>query len=407
MPSDDLRSHATLEIDFYELLGITSSSSQKEIDRQWRKTALRYHPDKVGNDPIAKEKFHLAQIGYDLLSDPTAKALYDNTRNARLQKRRQRELFEGQRREMRDDLEARERGVKRGREEAENDEDELERKLKRLREDSKRRMKETEEALRKDLEQENELMQAQKSSNGPTTNGASHVSELDRTVKVRWAIEGGGDSVKESDITALFSTFGKIENLTMLRPKELRLGKKKKKQLAAVCMVLYTSIVGAHSAVEDFPKQQSKGWERFDSVSWAANKEPDIINENASSAAASPSTPTRGTQNPASFLEKGSRPATPTPLGNSANEHGPRKMPSFSSFSSAAFSTPKASPLGKGLSANSPHYEDLMMIKLKNAEKKRLAEQLQREDDLVAAQVDKPSRPVDELLAAQDDRSSR
>ncbi|KAL8704792.1 MAG: hypothetical protein Q9201_002063 [Fulgogasparrea decipioides] len=387
MPSDDLKNYATSNTDFYQLLDITFESSQRDLDRQWRKTALKYHPDKVGNDPIAKEKFHLAQIGYDLLSDPTTKALYDNTRNARLQRKRQSELFEGKRRQMKDDLEARERGVKRAREE-EDDQEKLEQELRRLAEDGKRRRKEREEALKKDLEEE--ATQAQNgmgvtSPRGSMVGGSTGVSELDRTVKVRWPLEGEGDTVTDNDLSSLFSTFGKVESVTMLRPKEIRLGKKKKKQLTAICMVQYSSIVGAHAAVEDFSSQEGKDWTRFDSVSWAADKEPDSINmANGSSAVPSPSTPSRGTQSPASFLERASRPGTPTPVGQANGANGPKKMPSFSSFS-AAFSTPKASPFGKGLGANSPSLEELTMIRLKNAEKRRLAEELQRQDERDAA----------------------
>ncbi len=387
MPSDDLRDYVASNIDFYHLLGITSTSSQKELDRQWRKTALKYHPDKVGNDPSAKEKFHLAQIGYDLLSDPTAKALYDNARNAQQQKKRQSELFEGRRRQMKEDLEARERGVKRGREEEENDQEKLERKFRQLAEDGKRMRMERQEALKKEIEQEE--TEALINVNSPMTNRASSVPELDRTVKVRWPIEGGDDTVRESDITNLFSVFGKVESVTMLGPK----GQKKKKQLAVICMVQYYSIVGAHTAVKDFPRQQGKEWERFDLVFWAGNKEPDSISEQNSdlnhaqysNTTATPLTPARGSQSPVSFLERGSRPATPTPLGITPNGHGPRKMPSFSSFSTAAFSTPKGSPLGRGLGGNSPSLEELTMIRLKNAEKKRLADELQREDERAAA----------------------
>ncbi|KAL8803750.1 MAG: hypothetical protein Q9200_006080 [Gallowayella weberi] len=389
MSSGDLKDYATSKTDFYELLGVIPTSSQKELDRQWRKTALRYHPDKVGNDPVAKEKFHLAQIAYDLLSDPTSKTLYDATRSARLQKERQRELFAGKRKEIIHDLEARERGVKRARGEEDEEEQKLESLVRRLGEDGKRRRQETEEALRKDLEQE--TTETHLHTDSPMPNATSTVSELDRTIKVRWPLAESGASIEESDITTLFSTFGKIESVTLLTPKELRLGKKKKKQLAAICTIQYASIVGAHAAVEDFPGKKGQEWDRFDSVSWVTNREPDSITNAAasSSAAPSPSTPAREgpRHSPASFLEKGDRPATPTPSGNQPDGHGPRKMPSFSSFSSAAFGTPKrsSSPFGKGLGASSPSLEELTMIRLKNAEKRRLVEALARGDEKAAA----------------------
>lgn len=399
MPLDDLKSYATSTTDFYALLSLSPTFSQQELDRQWRKTALKYHPDKAGaSDVAAKEKFHLAQIGYDLLSDPAAKAIYDGARGARERKKREREVLDGRRAQMRDELEARERGsgvgFKREREDDGGEEEMLERELRRLAEDGKRRRREREEALRRDMEEE-KAKQDEKgvgmmsSGTGGAANGGTAVSELDRTVKVRWPIEREGDAVTESDIKSLFSIFGQVENVTMLRPKELRLGgkqQKKKKQLAAVCMVQYASVVSAHAAVEDFPRKNAKEWDRFDSVLWAANKEPEFISA-SSPAPSSPSTPGTGVRPRPSFLDGASRPATPTPAPSgmsNGNGNGPRKMPSFSSFSSAAFSTPKGSPLGKGMGVGSPSLEELTMIRLKNAEKKRLAEELQRQDEEAA-----------------------
>ncbi|KAL8675544.1 MAG: hypothetical protein Q9168_000056 [Polycauliona sp. 1 TL-2023] len=382
MPTDVSKNYAS-DLDFYDILGVSSNSTQQEIDRGWRRCALKYHPDKVGNDPIAKEKFHGAQLAYTVLSDETAKALYENARNAQLQKKRQSELFDVRRRQMKDDLEAREKGVKRARDDEDDDLEKFERKFRQLAEDGKRMRAERQEALRKGLEQE--AAEGRRTADSPMTKGPSLVPELDRTVKIRWPIEGGGDTVKESDIRALFSTFGKVESVTLLGPKP----QKKKKQSAAICMVQYVSIVGAHSAVKDFPKQKDEEWQRFDLVFWAGNKEPDCIseprhdlsNESYSSAPASPSTPTRKGQNPAAFLDRGGRPATPTPSGSADGGHGPRKMPSFSSFSAAGSSTPKGSPLGRGVGVNSPSLEELTMIRLKNAERKRLADELQRQDD--------------------------
>ena len=390
MPSDDLKNYAASETDFYDLLGVTFETSQKDIDRAWRRTALKYHPDKVGNDPVAKEKFHLAQIGYDLLSDPASKALYDNARSARLQRKRQNDLFEGRRRQMKDDLEARERGVKRPREEGEGDEEKLEGEIRRLAEDGKRRRKEREDALRKDIQKESENAEVAAntpgSSNGHVdgvTRAQSTVSEIDRTVKVRWPVDGEGGSITADGVRNTFSFFGPIESADLLNPKMLRLGKKQKKQLAAVCMIQYKSVIGAHAAVEDFPKQDGSEWKIFDSVFWAANKEPDFITAyqgNRTATTSSPATPTPNGRAKSPYAFPGFESQASTPVGSPKADGGLKKMPSFASFSPAAFDTPKGSPFSKGMGVNSPSLEEITMIRLKNAEKRRLAAEIERQD---------------------------
>ncbi|KAL8824933.1 MAG: hypothetical protein Q9191_004719 [Dirinaria sp. TL-2023a] len=401
MPSDDLKDYATSDTDFYELLGITFENSQKDLDRAWRKTALKYHPDKVTGDPAAKEiarhKFHLAQVGYDLLSDPTTKALYDNTRAARLQKKRQNELFEGKRRQMKDDLEARERGVKRARTEEEDNEIKLERELRRLAEDGKRLRKEREEALRKVVKQEAEYGGDHPGSPAPSSatpsDGESkaqmQVSEIDRTVKVRWARNSLGEPIGEDYIEKLFSTFGRIEGVHLLNPKPMKFGKKNKKELASICMVQYSSVVGAHAAVEDFPKQTGTEWAVFDSVKWAANKEPDFISSyqnGGSEAGSAPSTPLSNVSKTSrsAFFNLDSNPSTPLPAVNGSGERL-HKMPSFSSFSATKSKNPHGSPLGDSLGGGSPSLEEMTMIRLRNAEKKRLADEIRRQDEEAAA----------------------
>jgi len=380
MSCDDLKSHATSDIDFYELLDVNFETSQKNIDRAWRRTALKYHPDHRGNDPVAKEKFHLAQIGYDLLSDPSSKAIYDNARSARLQRKRQNELFEGRRRQMKDDLEARERGVKRSRDEEEREEEKLEREIRRLAEDGKRRRKEREEALRREMQEDIRSTHGAVDSPGSTAAignasmpAKSNMSELDRTVKVRWPVKGEGGSATAEGVKSLFSTFGEIDSADMLNPKMIRLGKKQEKQMAVICMIQYASVVGAHAAVEDFARQEGPEWRIFDSVFWAANKEPDFLNRSrfqeipTDSAPSTPFSKSRSATPLSAIASELNIPAgTPQPNGDS-----PRKKPSFASFSSAAVSTPTNSPFGRGFGGSSPSLEELTMIRLKTAEKKR------------------------------------
>ena len=199
-------------------------------------------------------------------------------------------------------------------------------------------------------------------------------------------MEGEGGSLTAERVKEVFSKFGKIQSADLLNPKMLRLSTSKKKQLAVVCMIQYASVVGAHAAVADFSKEQGPEWAIFDTVSWASNKEPDFINGQGTSEGSktpqipsTPSTSGRTASNPFAFLRKD---GIGTPDTSSTKNLG--KKPSFASFSPApSFSTPKGSPFGKGsdLGPNSPTLEEITMIRLKEAEKRRLIVEIQRRDE--------------------------
>ncbi|ESZ96320.1 hypothetical protein SBOR_3300 [Sclerotinia borealis F-4128] len=137
MPSDDLTKWITSEVDFYALLGITPESfTVDDLRRAYRKTALQYHPDKLG-DAFDADKYEQFQAANDVLADPESKQKYDNYRNARVQKQRAAALFEGKRRTMKEDLEARERGGSLGKRSREDEEMDVE--LKKLAEEGRKR----------------------------------------------------------------------------------------------------------------------------------------------------------------------------------------------------------------------------------------------------------------------------
>ena len=151
MTSDSIEDHVNSSHDFYTLLSLSSTSTDSQIRRAYRKTALKYHPDKqkpgttAADDAAALEKFHLLRIAHDLLIDPVLRAKYDANRTAQQQRKEAEERLEGRRRKLKDDLERRESGVKRARDDA----DEKERRIRMLAEDGKRRRKELEERLRR------------------------------------------------------------------------------------------------------------------------------------------------------------------------------------------------------------------------------------------------------------------
>ncbi len=63
--------------DYYEILGVSKSSSADEIKKAYRKVAMQFHPDRNPGDHAAEEKFKEAAEAYEVLSDDQKKAKYD------------------------------------------------------------------------------------------------------------------------------------------------------------------------------------------------------------------------------------------------------------------------------------------------------------------------------------------
>jgi molecular chaperone DnaJ len=73
--------------DYYDVLGVSRDASGSEIKKAFRRTAMKYHPDRNPDNQQAEEKFKEAQEAYEVLSDGERKGNYDrfghtNTGNA-------------------------------------------------------------------------------------------------------------------------------------------------------------------------------------------------------------------------------------------------------------------------------------------------------------------------------------
>jgi len=63
--------------DYYEVLGVSKTSSEKEIKKAYRKLALEHHPDRNPGDKEAESKFKEAAEAYEVLSNEDKRSLYD------------------------------------------------------------------------------------------------------------------------------------------------------------------------------------------------------------------------------------------------------------------------------------------------------------------------------------------
>jgi curved DNA-binding protein len=64
-------------IDYYQILGIAKTATEKEVKNAYRKLARKYHPDLNPNDAEANKKFQKLNEANEVLSDPEKRKKYD------------------------------------------------------------------------------------------------------------------------------------------------------------------------------------------------------------------------------------------------------------------------------------------------------------------------------------------
>lgn len=69
------------EKDFYQILGVGKSCSQKEIKKKYRELAHKLHPDTNKGNKKSEEEFKAVSEAYEILSDEKSRAEYDEARS--------------------------------------------------------------------------------------------------------------------------------------------------------------------------------------------------------------------------------------------------------------------------------------------------------------------------------------
>jgi len=202
-------------------------------------------------------------------------------------------------------------------------------------------------------------------------NDTSCFSELDRTISVRWRPKGESAKIDGLELRKLFERFGNIQECVVTKA-----GEKKKLRNG---LIVFESIVGAHAAVRGALVGIDGDFKHFKTVTWASGKEPNLTSLPAGARISPPtpgavsSSPSPASKSPSPIAKATWAPPIVTPKGKL------KKVPSFASFSSSSGTTIN-SPFSKTAVAQSPDYENITLMRMRDAEKRRLEAEIRKKD---------------------------
>lgn len=342
--------------DFYELLGVAFDASESAITKAYRKASIKYHPDKNPDNKEAADRFIYLGWARDILIDPKLKGEYDRARTRRREKALQDELLDGRRRDMIRNLEKQEAAgtdpsqtMKRKRPDEYNEAEQKEALVQRLAADSKRRRTELQERREKERRQQEEVEEAAAAAPPPQPSQPGAASDLDRSIKIRFQRDGPTQDWDKDTLQNMFAKYGKIDSIVMGKEKKIRpSGLDKHRKIFATVFIVYTRLHAAHAAVSDAKSDYSL----LENVAWV-NGEPDTNLKSPPAPSTPVSTPRKDFR--ASFGASG--------LGKSVGGGG---------------GTPGAPKFS--FSPKTPNLHEVTMIRLREAEKKRLEEQIRKRE---------------------------
>eukprot|EP00051_Salpingoeca_urceolata_P016471 m.218593 g.218593 ORF g.218593 m.218593 type:complete len:291 (-) comp18686_c0_seq3:32-904(-) len=182
----------------YERLGLEPFEKDASvIKKAYRKLALKWHPDRNPDSPVAADNFRKAVEALELLSDPKAKAAYDKLLKGKQAAKLRHQKLSSEQRKAKDDLERREKQAREANAAQSRATADLKAQINRLREDTARRLQEEADRLRRE---------AAADLAAPIPVGAA--------LKLRWdaktstAANGGYNS---QELQRIFSKYGEVD----------------------------------------------------------------------------------------------------------------------------------------------------------------------------------------------------
>ncbi|KAJ3988945.1 DnaJ-domain-containing protein [Lentinula detonsa] len=190
------------ELNPYELLNVKVESTDQEIRTAYRQRSLKVHPDRNPNNPDAARKFHELNQAYELLLDPLRRLALDAKLRLKQAQKERYKNYDLKRKTMVDELEERERALKKTKSDKQKEEAARSQETERIK-DQGRRLRE--EKLKEFEKKEQEAMSAAKEEQ---ETDAPTLQSTDTTVRVKYSLSEHPSLTTASSLASLFAPFG-------------------------------------------------------------------------------------------------------------------------------------------------------------------------------------------------------
>ncbi|KAG6869240.1 hypothetical protein C0993_009105 [Termitomyces sp. T159_Od127] len=260
-----------VEVNPYELLDVKVESTEQEIRTAYRKRSLKVHPDRNPNNADAARKFHELNQAYELLLDPLRRLALDAKLRLKQARAERFKSYDNKRKNMVEELEAREREFKKRKEEQEKEEirrwhetEEIKDQGRKLREEKERDLRQREEKKRQAAEeaQEDDL-------------AAPSLGSMDTTVRLKYNLKSHPELTTVESIAKVLAPFGQTDDDSIVL--SLKSSKKaaNKPPKFGTALVPFKQIGNAFAAVcaSGRPERGLDGIE----IDWVGGKEPPIL----------------------------------------------------------------------------------------------------------------------------------
>ncbi|KAF8889569.1 DnaJ domain-containing protein [Infundibulicybe gibba] len=348
---------AEIEVNPYELLDLTTESTEQEIRTAYRQRSLKVHPDRNRGNPDAARKFHELNQAYELLLDPLRRLALDAKLRLKHAREARFKTYDTKRKNLVEELEERERAFKKARTDKQKEEVERWQETEKIKEEGRRLREEREKEMKR--KEEEKGRRDEDEEDAPPA-----LSALDTTVRLKYTLKAHPELTTPSSIAALLSRFGPTDTdsivLSLKAPKKAATDAPPKYGTA---LVPFKQLGDAFAAV----CASGTGLGGIE-VGWVGGKEPEILGwlKRMGKLGTPPPAPSAAKTGEGVGEKKAGLPQTQTRADSSSFSSFPASFPNL---------PPKAEPNPAGID-----YESLTLMRLRHAERERLEREIREQE---------------------------